>query len=147
MSLAMTRTEREAFLADRHVAVLAVDADGERRAPLVVPVWYSYEPGGLVTFITGDGSRKARLLRAAGRASLCVQTADVPYRYVAVEGPIVAEEHPAEPEERRAMARRYLDAELGDAYIAGTVDVASTMTTFRLLPEQWHSEDQSRRAF
>lgn len=143
-SLAMTRAEREAFLAGQHVAVLSVEADG--RAPLAVPVWYSYEPGNLVSLITGDDSRKARLLRASGRASLCAQTVDVPYRYVSVEGPIVEIEHPAAPEERRALAYRYLDTEHGDAYLASTREVASTMTTFRISPERWITEDQSKRS-
>jgi nitroimidazol reductase NimA-like FMN-containing flavoprotein (pyridoxamine 5'-phosphate oxidase superfamily) len=43
MVLTMTNEEREAFLADVHVAVISVAEDGH--GPLVVPVWYSYEPG------------------------------------------------------------------------------------------------------
>src|SRR3989454_3855877 len=38
------RSEREAFLADTHVAVVSI-ADGER-GPLAVPIWYAYTPGG-----------------------------------------------------------------------------------------------------
>jgi hypothetical protein len=45
MSLAMTVAERQAFLAQVHVAVLAV-AGEDGRAPLAVPVWYDYRPGG-----------------------------------------------------------------------------------------------------
>jgi nitroimidazol reductase NimA-like FMN-containing flavoprotein (pyridoxamine 5'-phosphate oxidase superfamily) len=37
----MTKAEREAFLADVHVAVLAVDEPG--RGPMAIPVWYLYE--------------------------------------------------------------------------------------------------------
>jgi nitroimidazol reductase NimA-like FMN-containing flavoprotein (pyridoxamine 5'-phosphate oxidase superfamily) len=142
-SLAMTQAEREAFLADRHVAVLSVEAGG--RAPLAVPVWYSYEPGKLLSLVTGNESRKARLPRASGRASLCVQTEELPYRYVSVDGPVVEIEHPAQQAERRALAHRYLDTELGDAYLASTRDVASTMTTFRISPEPWLTEDRSKR--
>src|SRR5205807_2938090 len=58
-------------------------------APLVTPVWYSYEPGGDVVFVFSAASEKVRLIEAAGRASLCAQTETVPYRYVAVEGPAV----------------------------------------------------------
>ena len=48
--LKMTETEREAFLAGLHVGVLGVErADGP---PLVLPVWYSYEPGGEVVILT-----------------------------------------------------------------------------------------------
>lgn len=54
MSLTMTKEEREAFLADVHVAVISVAEHG--RGPLVVPMWYSYEPGGQVRIITGRTS-------------------------------------------------------------------------------------------
>ena len=42
----MTLDEREQFLADVHVGVVAVERPG--RAPLAVPIWYGYEPGGEV---------------------------------------------------------------------------------------------------
>src|SRR5205809_447653 len=88
MSLTMTKEEREAFLADIHVAVISIAEDGH--GPLVVPIWYSYEPGGEVRIVTGRASRKGKLLERAGRFSLCVQTETLPYKYVSVEGPIVA---------------------------------------------------------
>ncbi len=44
MSLAMTRQEREAFLADLHVGIISIDEPG--RGPLTAPIWYDYEPGG-----------------------------------------------------------------------------------------------------
>jgi hypothetical protein len=90
MTLTMTKEEREAFLADVHVAVISVAEDGH--GPLLVPIWYSYEPGGEVRIITGRTSRKGELLERAGRFSLCVQTETLPYKYVSVEGPIVAVE-------------------------------------------------------
>src|SRR6185436_14818190 len=68
----MSKSEREAFLAETRVAVISIGEGG--RGPLTVPVWYHYEPGGVVRFITGGESKKARLMRASGRVSLCVQT-------------------------------------------------------------------------
>jgi nitroimidazol reductase NimA-like FMN-containing flavoprotein (pyridoxamine 5'-phosphate oxidase superfamily) len=88
MALTMTKEEREASLADIHVAVISVAEDGH--GPLVVPLWYSYEPGGEVRIVTGRAARKGKLLERAGRFSLCVQTETLPYKYVSVEGPIVA---------------------------------------------------------
>ena len=41
----LSREEREAFLALPHIAVLSV-ANHEGRAPLCMPVWYGYQPGG-----------------------------------------------------------------------------------------------------
>jgi PPOX class probable F420-dependent enzyme len=140
--MSMTRAERETFLADRHVAVLAIADPGW--GPLAVPVWYAYQPGDAVSVITANDSRKGRLLRAAGRASLCVQTEDFPYLYVSVEGPLVDTEHPSKPEDRVTLARRYLGDELGDAYIDATTAMAPTMTTFRISPERWITEDQSK---
>jgi len=102
MSLTMTKEEREAFLADVHVAVISVAEDGH--GPLVVPIWYSYEPGGEVRIITGRTSRKGKLLERAGRFSLCVQTETLPYKYVSVEGPIVAVEAADLERDRRPLA-------------------------------------------
>jgi hypothetical protein len=87
----MTERERQEFLAGPHVAVLSVARGGDR-PPHTTPVWYAYEPGGEVTFFTGTQgrrSKKADLLREAGRLSLTVQREDFPYGYVTVEGSVV----------------------------------------------------------
>ena len=104
MSLTMTKEEREAFLAAVHVGVISVAEDG--RGPLTVPIWYSYEPGGEVRVITARASRKGRLLERAGRFSLCAQTETPPYKYVSVEGPIVAIEAADLERDRRPLATR-----------------------------------------
>jgi nitroimidazol reductase NimA-like FMN-containing flavoprotein (pyridoxamine 5'-phosphate oxidase superfamily) len=134
----MTAAERVAFLADVHVGILGVEDPG--RAPLMVPVWYSYAPGA-VSVITGGLSVKARLLRAADRFSLCAQTETPPYRYVSVEGPITVEEEAVDPHERRALAHRYLGAEFGDLYLAATADDAADSVVFRMVPERWRTTD------
>ena len=144
MSLAMGVEEREAFLAGVHIGVLGV-SDGEERGPWLVPIWYSYEPGGLVRIITGRDSRKMPALRRAGRCSLCVQTEEVPYRYVTVEGPVVALEHPVDEEERRSLAHRYLGSELGEAYIAATADAVAGEVVVSIRPERWLSADFARQ--
>ena len=143
MSFVMTPEERDAFLADVHVGVLSVAAAD--RGPLTVPVWYRYEPGGLVSFTTAGTSRKAERLRAAGRCSLCAQTETAPYRYVTVEGPVVAIDDPTDPAERRAMAHRYLGDELGDLYLQATAADAATSVTFRIRPEHWLSIDYGKQ--
>lgn len=140
MPFDMSRAERETFLADVHVGVLAVAR--QDMGPLATPVWYSYSPGGVVSVITGRTTRKARAIAAAGRFSLCAQDEAPPYKYVTVEGPAVI--GPAEPAERTAVARRYLGDENGDAWIAanpGTDDVAIRMT-----PEHWRSADFGKAA-
>ena len=143
MSLAMTKEEREAFLADLHVAVISVAEDGH--APLVVPIWYSYEPGGEVRIITGRTSRKGKLLERAGRFSLCAQTEAPPYyKYVSVEGPVVAVEAADLERDRRPLARRYLGIELGDRYIESTRDDVGNVLV-RMRPERWMTVDYAKR--
>src|SRR5689334_18763788 len=100
MWVAMSAAEREEFLAGVHVGVLRA-AVGTAGQTMAVPVWYSYQPGGLRTVLTGGRSRKAAAIRAAGRFALCVQDASPPYRYVSVEGPVISEEEPG-PGERLA---------------------------------------------
>jgi PPOX class probable F420-dependent enzyme len=139
VSLAMTRLEREAFLAGTHVGIVAVEDPDH--APLTVPVWYSYERGGTVRFITGRSSVKADLIGRAGRISLIVQTEEAPYKYVAVEGPATIGGAPDETE-RRALARRYLGDELGDAYVEGTA--GQDDVTVDVSPEIWRTTDFSK---
>ncbi len=139
MSYVMSHAEREAFLADLHVGVLSVSQPDH--APLVVPVWYMFKPGGSVSFGTGAGSQKARLIAEAGRFSLCAQSEVPMYKYVSVEGPVVSTQTPTDPEERRAMAHRYLGAEGGDLFLAATEADAESQVTFRMTPERWFSAD------
>ncbi len=138
----MSAAEREEFLADVHVGVLSATV-GTAGRTLAVPVWYSYEPGGLLTVLTGRRSRKAAAIRAAGRFGLCVQDDSPPYRYVSVEGPIVSEEE-LDPAERLAMARRYLAAADADRYVADNPDPERKNVAFRMRPERWLSQDQGK---
>jgi len=108
VSFAMTKEEREAFLGDVHVGIISI-AD-EERGPLTVPIWYFYEPGGEVRIITAMMSQKGKLLKRAGRFSLCAQSETPPYKYVSVEGPIVAIETADLERDRRPLAHRYLGA-------------------------------------
>jgi len=144
MSLAMTKQEREAFLAETHVAVIAIDEAG--RGPLAVPVWYFYEPGGVVRFVTGGGSKKAALLRKVGRMSLCVQTESPPYRYLSVEGPIVIGK-PDYERDMRQMAYKYLGQQMGDMYLASTEEDRVTSILITLEPKRWLSVDYTKMEF
>ena len=82
----MTPAERERYLADVHVGVIAVERP--ERAPLAVPIWYQYRPGGQPWVLTGADSRKHRLIEAAGCFSLMVERSEPTVRYVAVDGPV-----------------------------------------------------------
>ena len=131
---AMTTEEREEFLAGMHVGVLAVDEPG--RGPHALPIWYLYVDGEVLIGIEGS-SRKAALLRAAGRASLTVQSEAVPYKYVSIEGSVVLE--PAMHDEL-AMATRYLGDELGAWYVENNPRTDDSVT-IRLRLEHWRTFD------
>jgi nitroimidazol reductase NimA-like FMN-containing flavoprotein (pyridoxamine 5'-phosphate oxidase superfamily) len=130
----MTVAEREDFVAGMHVGVLAIDEPG--RGPHALPIWYLYVDGELLMGIEAS-ARKAELLRAAGRASLTVQSEAVPYKYVSVEGPIVLE--PARHDELE-LAARYLGDELGAWYVEHNPRTAHSLTV-RLRPEHWRTFD------
>ena len=103
MSHTMTKAEREAFLAEVHVGVVAISEPGH--GPLAVPVWYDYEPGGPVWFVTPRESRKGPLVEVGKRISLCVQTEERPYKYVSIEGPVISAEIADIDEHMRPMAQ------------------------------------------
>jgi hypothetical protein len=141
----MTKEEREAFLAEVHVAIISIPERG--RGPLTVPVWYSFTPKGQFHIWTGGNSRKASLLRESGRFSLCVQQETPPYKYVSAEGPVMAMEPIHLESDLRPLVYRYLGPEEGDSFIerlggdsAGTGDIL-----VRMEPERWLSEDYSKR--
>ena len=140
-TLAMTDAEKERFHSDHHVGVIAIDDPD--RAPLTVPIWYDYQPGGEVTILTGRGTVKARLLADAQRLSLCVQSETPPYQYVSVEGPVTTT-RPADIErDVRPMAVRYLGERSGDAYVAS---LAPNLNEVRITmrPERWLSQDYTK---
>lgn len=138
----MSKTEREAFLAETRVGIVAVVEAG--RGPLAVPVWYQYEPGGVIRFVTGGASRKARAMRAAGRFSLCVQTEAPPYKYVSVEGPVTIGGEPDYERDFRAMAVRYLGKDMGEMYLTMTADERVGAVLVEMQPERWLSVDYGK---
>jgi len=142
LSTAMTKQERERFLADLHVGIVSVAEEG--RGPLTVPIWYSYEPGGEVRVVIGGTSRKAQLLRTARRFSLCAQTEAPPYKYVSVEGPIVAIEPANLERDRRPLAHRYFGVQAGDRYVERTRVETVENVLVRMRPERWFTVDYGK---
>lgn len=137
--MALTREEREEFLAEPHVAALAVEA-GAGRAPLTIPIWYQYAPGDDVWIITGLDSRKHRLISAAGRFSLLVDRVEPSLRYVSVEGPVV-DTTPFTVEQLREISARYLPAEKVDGYVDYALKNHGEQVIIRMRPERWVTSD------
>lgn len=130
VDMRMTEAEREEFLADVHVGILAIARTD--KGPLALPIWYQYEDGDVIIGMDGD-SVKATLLRKAGRATLTAQTETPPYQYVMVEGPVRVL---SEQRDDLSMASRYLGPELGRWY-ADSNPSTSRSVVVRLTPEHW----------
>jgi uncharacterized protein len=144
----LTEQEREAFLADLHVATLSVASDSDR-PPLTVPVWYHYQPGGNLTFFTGSQGRKARksrLIAKAGVLSLSVQQEALPYKYVTVEGTVVQTDRPPTAEQLLAVVRRYLPEEMAQGFVQeelGRPVSDSELVLYTVRPDRWLTFDFS----
>jgi nitroimidazol reductase NimA-like FMN-containing flavoprotein (pyridoxamine 5'-phosphate oxidase superfamily) len=142
----LTKEQRETFLAGDHVGVLSV-AREDGRAPLTAPIWYSYEPGGNLTFFTsseGTVSQKVDLIRKAGVLSFCVQHEQPPYTYVSIEGSVVGEDQPPSEEQMLAIASRYLPEEVAPGFVAAELGREdSQVVVFTIRPERWFTADFS----
>lgn len=135
----MSSDEREKFLADVHVGVIAVERPD--RAPLAVPIWYGYQPGGEVLLWTESDSLKHRLIRDAGRFAITVQDENPPYRYVTTEGDVTSI-GPAEDADVRELAVRYLGAEAGNTFT--DQNLTPTSIAIRMRPARWLSVDYAQ---
>ena len=139
--LVMELEAAQSFLAAPRIGMLAVARPSG--PPIASPIWYAYEPGGDIVFNIGRDSAKAKALRAAGVASLCAQSEQLPYAFVTVDGRAVVED--ADDEELRTrIAVRYLGDELAASYLASTKGGDSVVA--RLTPEHWRSNDYGRIA-
>lgn len=137
--MALSRQDREAFLAEPHVAALSVAA-GDGRGPLTVPIWYQYSPGGEPWVLTGTGSRKHRLLEAAGHFSLMVDRVEPTVRYVAVDG-AVSRIEPGTDEQLAEMTQRYLPPEMVEPYLEMARREHGPSVAVYLRPQHWISAD------
>ncbi|WP_243859503.1 pyridoxamine 5'-phosphate oxidase family protein [Amycolatopsis arida] len=136
----MTKDERQAFLAERRIGVITMNRP--ERAPLAVPVWYGYEPGGDLVVWMEVGSLKDRLLREAKRFSFVVHRDEMPYQYVMLEGSVVAFDESPTTEEMVAIAARYFPEDEAKAYVDGMAGARNELV--RMRPERWLTWDSSK---
>jgi hypothetical protein len=140
LSFVMTKDEREAFLAEMHVGIIAIN---ERdRAPLAVPVWYAYEPGGDIQVVMQNDSRKMVGIEASGRFSLCAQQEAPPYKYVTAEGPVTHVRPYGIDTDLLPIATRYLGEQGGRDYAAGASNDNGVILS--MTPEHWLSTDYGK---
>lgn len=136
--MALSVEERQAFLAEPHVAAISINA-GPDRAPLTVPIWYFYTAGGELWVPTGKGSRKHELIEQAGRLTLMVDREEPTVRYVSVEGPVTKIE-PLTHEQHRQVAGRYIPAAALDKYLEYAEGYGEQIAV-HVKPERWVSND------
>lgn len=141
-SFVMSSDERQAFLTQVHVGIIAIAVAD--RAPLAVPVWYAYEPGGDVQVLMQKDSRKMVAIDAAGRFSLCAQTETAPYQYVTAEGPVTSVRPYDIGTDLLEMATRYLGEQGGRDYIANA-GTGGNGVMVSMTPEHWLSTDYGKR--
>jgi hypothetical protein len=131
--------DRELFLAEPHIAALSVSA-GQGRGPLTVPIWYQYCPGGEAWVLSEVGSRKVRLIEAAGRFTLMVDRVLPTVRYASVEGPVTRMCQGTD-DLLREIAERYLTPEKVPAYIElANADFGEQVAIY-MRPQRWLSAD------
>ncbi|MFF5296024.1 pyridoxamine 5'-phosphate oxidase family protein [Paractinoplanes globisporus] len=137
--MALSREEREQFLAEPHIGALSV-VERPDRAPLTVPIWYQYEPGGDLWIATEPGARKMQAIRAAGRFGIMVERSTPTARYVSVQGPVVVIE-PGSPERSREMAQRYIPPARVEEYLEFERTQIGEQVIVHMRPEHWLSSD------
>jgi PPOX class probable F420-dependent enzyme len=83
MPARLSKSQREKFLAGRHVAVLVtLGPDG---APVSTPIWYLWRDGAFY-FRTAGNAIKTENVRRDPRVSVCVQDERAPYRSLVATG-------------------------------------------------------------
>ena len=126
----MSEKEREEFLGEANVAVLATVGPGGRAH--AAPIWYLYE-GGVFIMSTGRGSQKHRNVEARPEITLVVDRRSLPYYAVMAQGRVEIGPRLAD-DDRLKMAVRYLGEELARAYLERVSGEDSV--TIRLRPRK-----------
>lgn len=137
MNLEMSQDEIDDLLTEPLAAVLSISAP-DLAAPLATPVWFATVEGDLVA-TTARESAKVRWLQRSSTATVLVQQ---PLRHVAITVNVAVEE-PGD-ELRRAIASRYVPAEMLDAYLAHTSQ--ADVVLLRMRPIRWRSADLAKAA-
>ena len=137
--MALSKEEREQFLAEPHIAALSVSA-GDKRGPLTVPIWYQYNTGGEPWVLTGAGSRKHRLIETQGEFTLMVDRDQPTVRYVAVDG-VVSRIEPGTDEHLVEITHRYMSGEAAEKYIDFARNNLGETVIISMRPQHWLSAD------
>jgi len=138
-NMALSKEEREQFLAEPHIAALSVSA-GDKRGPLTVPIWYQYKPGGEPWVLTGAGSRKHRLIETQGEFTLMAERGEPSVRYVAVDGEVSRIE-PGTDEQLVEITHRYMSGDAAEKYLDFARNNLGENVIIYMRPQHWLSAD------
>ena len=126
----MSEAERETFLSEANVAILATVGPKGAHA---VPIWYLYEDGVFI-MSTNHGSQKHRDIERNPNVTLVVDRRTLPYYAVMARGR--AEIGPGlDVATRRRIAGRYLTEAQLEAYMARASD--GEAVSIRLKPRKF----------
>jgi hypothetical protein len=90
--------------------------------------------------LTGDGSRKHRLIETQGEFTLMVERLEPTVRYVAVDGPVSRIE-PGTDDHLVEVTKRYLRPENVEPYLEFARREHGPMVVIHLKPQHWLSAD------
>jgi hypothetical protein len=136
--MALSKDEREQFLAEPHIAALSVSA-GDKRGPLTVPIWYQYAPGG-EPWCTPAPARASTGSSRRREFTLLAQRREPTVRYVAVDG-TVSRIEPGTDEQLVELTKRYLPPDKVDAYLEVARREHGESVAIYLKPVHWLSAD------
>ena len=94
--------------------------------------------------VTRPQARKAPLLRVGALVSFLVQSEEMPPKYVSVQGTVTSAEPADVARDLKPVVRKYLGAEVGDAYVDGTRPNGTDEIVIRIRPRRWFSRDFGR---
>jgi hypothetical protein len=138
--VALTKKDREDFLAQPSLVAMIAISTQHGRGPLAVPVWYHYEVGGEPWLVTYAASRKAELIRATGAFTLCVSRSEPTVRYVAVDG-LLGRIEKTTAQQLQQVAARYLSGDPLARYLAAASPTLGDLVTLYMTPLHWNSGD------
>jgi PPOX class probable F420-dependent enzyme len=129
---------RDAFLAERRIAVLATtDPDA---ATYLTAIWFAYEDGAFLV-PTAATSRKARNARERPRGAILVDSRGPAFRGVAASGRFEIVEGEAALATNARIHRRYVtEAGMADPDLGASLTEGDDVT-LRLVPEHWQEWD------
>lgn len=129
---------REAFLAERRIAILAtLDSEG---SPYLTAVWFLWRDGAF-HIPTGGTSRKALNAISWPRASITIDTRGAVFAGVRATGRIEVVGGEEALTLNEEIHRRYVtDAGMADPALGGLLREGDD-ATLRLVPERWQSWD------